>query len=409
MKATNKINDRFDFAVFVPAILLLIIGLVAIYSSTVNHPTASGDFKKQVVTSIIALIIFGVAYSLPNRMYKSFVIPGFIISLFFLIVVLFFGKTVYGAKSWLSIGPIGFQPSEFGKIGLIFFLSYLLTSKRRNPNNVKDFSIILAYSMLPVLLVILEPDVGTAIVYIFIITIMLFWSGIDLFFVFVAVAPIAVLFSSFFGFAAFILLMIIVVALLFYFKKNIFVNMSIIIFNMATVYLFDFGFKFLKPHQQKRIETFINPMSDPLGAGYNIIQTQVAIGSGGIWGKGFLQGNQTQLRFIPKQWTDFIYCVIGEEFGFIGSTIVIILFMILLYRLLKIASQVNDRFGSLVVLGIFAFIATHFVINIGMNLGIAPVIGIPLPFLSYGGSSLFVNMFLLGVVLNYYKNRREHV
>ena len=408
MKASDKISDRFDFAVFIPVILLIIIGLVAIYSSTLNHPTASGDFKKQVVTAIISLIMFGVAYSLPNRIYKSLVIPGYIISLFILTVVLFFGKTVYGAKSWLSIGPIGFQPSEFAKIGLIFFLSYLLTSRRHNPNNIKDFIIILAYSLLPIILIILEPDVGTAIVYIFIITIMLFWSGIDLFLVFVAVSPVVVLFSSFFGLSAFILSLLMVVALLFYFKRNIFVNISIVVFNMATAYLFDFGFQFLKPHQQKRIETFINPMSDPLGAGYNIIQTQVAIGSGGLFGKGFLEGNQTQLRFIPKQWTDFIYCVIGEEFGFLGSVIVIILFIILLFRLLSLASKVNDKFGSLIIVGTFALIATHFIINIGMNLGVAPVIGIPLPFLSYGGSSLFVNMLLLGVVLNFYKNRREH-
>ncbi|MCP5063697.1 MAG: rod shape-determining protein RodA [Ignavibacteriae bacterium] len=409
MKASDKISDRFDFAVFIPVILLITIGLVAIYSSTVNHPTASGDFKKQVVTAIISLIMFGVAYSLPNRMYKSLVIPGYVISLLILTVVLFFGKTVYGAKSWLSIGPIGFQPSEFAKIGLIFFLAYLLTSRRRNPNNIKDFLIILAYSLLPIILIILEPDVGTAIVYVFIITIMLFWSGIDLFLVFVAVSPIVVLFSSFFGLSAFILSLLIVVALLFYFKRNIFVNITIVVFNLATAYLFDYGFQFLKPHQQKRIETFINPMSDPLGAGYNILQTQVAIGSGGILGKGFLEGNQTQLRFIPKQWTDFIYCVIGEEFGFLGSVIVIILFIILLFRLLSLASKVNDKFGSLIIVGTFALITTHFVINIGMNLGVAPVIGIPLPFLSYGGSSLFVNMLLLGVVLNFYKNRREHV
>lgn len=409
MKPSNKINDRFDFAVFIPAILLIIIGLVAIYSSTVNHPTASGDFRKQVVTAIISLIMFGVAYSLPNRIYKSLVIPGYIISIFVLTIVLFFGKTVYGAKSWMSIGPIGFQPSEFAKIGLVFFLSYLLTSRRYNPNNIKDFIIVLAYSLLPIVLIILEPDVGTAIVYVFIITIMLFWSGIDLFFVFVAVSPVAVLFSSFFGLSAFILSLIVVIALLFYFKRNIFVNISIVIFNMATAYLFDFGFQFLKLHQQKRIETFINPMSDPLGAGYNIIQTQVAIGSGGLFGKGFLEGNQTQLRFIPKQWTDFIYCVIGEEFGFFGSVIVIILFVILLFRLLSLASKVNNKFGSLIIIGTFALISTHFIINIGMNLGVAPVIGIPLPFLSYGGSSLFVNMLLLGIVLNFYKNRREHV
>jgi rod shape determining protein RodA len=179
--------------------------------------------------------------------------------------------------------------------------------------------------------------------------------------------------------------------------------------NVSAAFLFDYGLSFLKPHQQKRIETFVNPTSDPLGAGYNILQTKVAIGSGGLTGKGFLQGNQTQLRFIPEQWTDFIYCVIGEEFGFVGSILVVTLFLILFGRLLYIAVHTKSRFGSMVVIGTLSLLFTHFVINIGMNLGVAPVIGLPLPFMSYGGSSLMVNMLLIGIVLNLHKNRREHI
>jgi rod shape determining protein RodA len=153
----------------------------------------------------------------------------------------------------------------------------------------------------------------------------------------------------------------------------------------------------------------VDPSADPLGAGYNALQAKVAMGSGGLYGKGFLEGNQTQLRFIPEQWTDFIYCVIGEEFGFIGSIIVLAIFLILFLRLLNLTAIAGDKFGKLTIVGILTLYFVHFTINIGMNLGITPVIGLPLPFVSYGGSSLIINMFLIGVVLNIYKNRKQHV
>ena len=153
----------------------------------------------------------------------------------------------------------------------------------------------------------------------------------------------------------------------------------------------------------------MDPTSDPLGSGYNALQAKVAMGSGGLFGKGFLEGNQTQLRFIPEQWTDFIYCVIGEEFGFIGSFFLLLLFLTLFLRLLNLTSLAGDRFGRLTIVGILTLFFVHFTINIGMNLGITPVIGLPLPFVSYGGSSLLTNMFLVGVVLNIYRNRKHHV
>ena len=409
MGDTNKLNDKFDFIVFTSIVLLTTIGLFAIYSATNNHPTAQGNFQKQLFTSVLALALFFVAYFIPYKTYRFIAIPTYIFSLILLVAVLFFGKTVYGAKSWLSFGVIGFQPSEFAKIGVILFLSHFLTRQRKNINNPKDFLQIIAYSLLPIFLLLLEPDMGTAIVYIIITAVILFWSGVDLFWFFLLLSPMVVLFASLFGIASFILALLIVFALLFYFKKNIFVNASIIVLNMAAAYLFDYGLNFLKPHQQKRIETFINPMSDPLGAGYNILQTKVAIGSGGLLGKGFLQGNQTQLRFIPEQWTDFIYCVIGEEFGFLGSVLVIVLFITLFARLIYIATHTKNKFGSMVTVGSLALLFTHFAINIGMNLGVAPVIGLPLPFLSYGGSSLMVNMILMGMALNFYKNRRSQI
>lgn len=409
MEPSNKILDKFDFVVFATIILLTAIGMAAVYSATYTHPTAYGNFNKQLISGIIAFILFFVAYLIPYKTYRFIAAPVYVISLLSLLTVIFIGKTVYGSKSWVSFGPIGFQPSEFAKIGLILFLAYYLTRKRKNPNNFYDLFIISVITLIPVALILMQPDMGTAIVYVIISLIMVFWSGVDLFLFFLLISPVVVVFASLFGLATFLISMILVIALLVYFKKNVFVNASIIVLNISAAYLMDYGINFLKPHQQKRIETFINPLADPLGAGYNIMQTKVAIGSGGIWGKGFLHGNQTQLRFIPEQWTDFIFCVIGEEFGFVGSILTIALFIVLFFKLVNIATHTKNIFGSSVVVGILALMFTHFAINIGMNIGVAPVIGLPLPFLSFGGSSLIVNMTLIGIALNFYKNRREQI
>jgi rod shape determining protein RodA len=165
--------------------------------------------------------------------------------------------------------------------------------------------------------------------------------------------------------------------------------------------------KVLKPHHLKRISTFLDPMSDPQGAGYNALQAKIAIGSGGLFGKGFLEGTQTQLKFIPAQWTDFIFCVIGEEFGFFGCAILIMTFMFLILRLVRLTSMIKSRFTTLVITGIVSLFMGHIVVNIGMTIGLVPVIGIPLPFLSYGGSSLFANLSAMAIVMNFYRNRRD--
>jgi rod shape determining protein RodA len=200
---------------------------------------------------------------------------------------------------------------------------------------------------------------------------------------------------------------LVIVALIF-FKRDLFNSVTVFIVNLSAGFFFDYALKILKPHQQRRIASFLDPSVDPLGSGYNALQAKVAIGSGGLWGKGFLNGNQTQLRFIPAQWTDFIYCVIGEEFGFIGSVIIISLFLIIFLRLFKLSGTAKDKFSSLVIIGVLSLLFSHFVINVGMNIGLTPVIGLPLPFLSYGGSSLLVDMVMLGMVLNFYRNRKMH-
>ncbi|MBU0475186.1 MAG: rod shape-determining protein RodA [Bacteroidetes bacterium] len=409
MKISYKLKDKFDFVVFFSVTVLLIIGLVSIYSATYNHPTAKGNLNKQIFFIMISFLELFVVFLLPARTFRIMALPSYLFSLLLLIMVLFFGNTIYGAKSWMSIGSFGFQPSEFGKIGLIFFLSYWLTNTKIDINNLKDLFFTVLIGLVPIFLILLEPDMGTAIVFAGISLVMIFWSGLDLFGLFVVLSPGIILFASLFGTIPFLIALLMVIIALFYFKQNLFISGAVFVINLATGFIFDFLLKILKPHQVSRLLSFVDPASDPLGSGYNAMQAKVAMGSGGLFGKGFLQGNQTQLRFIPEQWTDFIYCVVGEEFGFIGSILILAIFLVLFLRLLNLTSLARDKFSKLTVVGILTLLFIHFSINIGMNLGITPVIGLPLPFISYGGSSLIANMFLIGVVLNIYRNRKHNI
>jgi rod shape determining protein RodA len=408
MQISYKIQDRFDFAIFIPMIILIIFGLLAIFSSTYNHPTASGTFQKQVYAVVLSIITFIVVFSLPQRIFQVSAVWIYSASLFLLAAVLVAGRTIYGSKSWFGIGGFGFQPSELAKLGTILMLSSWLTYKERDINNLKDIGVAFLIGFAPVSLIMLEPDTGTAIVFAIITVVLVFWSGISLFGIFVVLSPLIVILASMLGTLAFVTALLLIIAALFFFKKDIFNCIVVFVINLASGFFFDYIYKVLKPHQQKRILTFLDPNADPLGSGYNALQAKVAIGSGGIFGKGFLHGNQTQLRFIPEQWSDFIYCVIGEEFGFIGSVIVVSCFFIIFLRLLKLSATAKDKFSVLVIIGVLTLLFSHFAINVGMNLGITPVIGLPLPFLSAGGSSLLVNVALVGMVLNIYNNRKLH-
>ena len=407
MRIDYKLSDKFDFGIFIPAFLLIVIGLTAIYSSTFNHPTMSGNFNRQLVFSIAAIIIFFITYSLPTNSFRTITIPTYLLSLLLLVVVMVIGRKVSGARSWLDLGPFGFQPSEFGKIGTVLAMSAYLSRKNTDIDSFKDILLSLGIGFIPVMLILLEPDMGTAIVFLGTILILIFWKGISLFGLFIVLSPGFVAIAAIFGFYYFLASLILVLIVLMLFRKDIFFSGSIFALNLAAGFFTDYLYNALSPHQQKRIQSIIDPNTDPLGAGYNTIQAKVAIGSGGLFGKGFLQGNQTQLQYIPEQWTDFIYCVIGEEFGFIGSIIVLILFLYLFLRILKIASTTKDEFLSLTIIGILSVYIIHYLINIGMVVGILPVIGIPLPFVSYGGSSLLVNMFMLGIIANVYRNRKN--
>lgn len=408
MRIDYKISDKFDFKIFIPLVILNIIGLAAIHSATLNNPYAIGNFEKQLLFTVLGYIVFFITYAVPTNTIKLISIPTYLLSLAFLILVLVIGKKVSGAKSWLGIGSFGFQPSEFAKIGTILLLANFLTRLNNNIDSFKDILIALVIGFIPIALILLEPDMGTSIIFFSFILIVLFWKGISLLGLFLVLSPGFVAIASLFGSIPFIASLVIVLVVLFFFKKDLFFNGSVFAINLAAGFFTDNLFNALSPHQQARIKSFMDPMSDPLGSGYNSIQAMVAIGSGGIFGKGYLQGNQTQLQYIPEQWTDFIYCAIGEEFGFIGAMLVLSLFLIIFLRLLNIASSTKDEFLSLVIIGIFGVYFTHFLINVGMVIGILPIIGVPLPFVSYGGSSFLVNMFMLGIVLNICRTRKNY-
>lgn len=393
--------------IFLSASLLVIIGLLAIYSSTQNTVTQKGNFDKQLISWGISLFVFFLIYSLPVQTLKLAALPSYFLSMLLLLVVLVIGRKIGGARSWIAFGGFSFQPAEFAKLSTILFLSNFLSRSETDLDNLKDIFIALTIGMSPIVLIMLEPDLGSSFVFIGLILSLLFWKGISLFGLAVALSPAIVAVASLFGLIYFVVAIALVVVILFYFKKDIFLSGSILALNIASGFFVDNFYNILSPHQQTRIRAFIDPNADPLGSGYNAIQAKVAIGSGGFFGKGFLHGNQTQLQFIPEQWTDFIFCVIGEEFGFFGSIIVIVLFLVLFLRILRLASFAKNEFLSLVIIGILTVFFVHFLVNVGMAIGILPVIGIPLPFVSYGGSSLLINMAMLGIILNIYRSRKE--
>jgi rod shape determining protein RodA len=408
LRIDYKLNDKFDMGLVIPAFLLFCIGLAAIYSSTLHNPHATGNFNKQLLFGIASVILFFVTYSLPTNIFRTLAVPSYIFSLLLLMVVLIIGRRVSGAKAWLGMAGFGFQPSELAKLGTVMILAAFLSRKNSAIDSFKDILIAVLLGFIPIILVLAEPDLGSSFVFIALIIVMLFWKGISLFGLFVVLSPAILAVSSLFGIYYFISGLVLVIISLFIFRKDIFFSASIFAINLAVGFFTSYMLMALRQHQQTRIRSFINPSADPLGAGYNAIQAKVAIGSGGLWGKGFLAGSQTQLQFIPEQWTDFIYCVIGEEFGFFGTIITLGLFLYLFIRVLKLACTAKNEFLSLTLIGILSIYFIHFIVNVGMVVGIMPVIGIPLPFVSYGGSSLIVSMLMLGIAANVYRTRKNY-
>jgi len=326
-----------------------------------------------------------------------------------LVAVLVLGTKVAGQTSWVRIAGFSFQPSEIAKMATILALARFLSSDNTDIGSLPHLVIALAIPLLPAVLIMLQPDMGTTLTALSFIAPMIIMAGFDVYILMLLVFPLLLLLMGFISISLLIAMAVVFLLVLAFRQHRIQLHQLVVvgIGFFGGLMANRFADVILKPHQLKRIQTFLDPMSDPQGAGYNVLQATIAISSGGVLGKGFLEGTQTQLRFIPAQWTDFIFCVIAEEFGFIGASLLIVLFAILIVRLIWAIFSIKNRFVELTLAGFVSLLLVHVIINIGMTLGLIPVIGVPLPFVSYGGSSLVGNMIMVGLALNFFHNRRN--
>ncbi len=347
--------------------------------------------------------MFAIAYSPENWLrFNSW--TAYIGSILLLIIVFIFGVEINGTKGWIRFGGFSLQPAEFAKFGVLLAVSSYISRKGVDIRTWRDLVYVIGITAIPAVLIMNQPDFGTATVLFAMLFGVLFWAGFDAFTMYFIMALPLIILASLKGQTWMYSAISFFSVVSFSFRKNIiFTIAAISIFigiGVSSPHIYDK----LAPHQKARIDTFLEPGSNPLGAGYNVIQSVMAVGSGGLTGKGFLQGTQTQLRYIPMQWTDFIFSVPTEEFGFIGGTIVILLHFALIWRAIRLASIVNNKFQSIICIGVASIFIYHCFINIGMAIGITPVMGIPLPFMSFGGTSIIVNLAFVGLLLNCHRN-----
>lgn len=363
----RKILKNLEWRILICVILLVVIGLVALSSATKNSNYE--ELKKQILWIAISIpvliVVIFIDYDILVRI--SPVLYGIILAL--LIGVLFTGA-INGANSWFTIGSFSFQPAEFAKISIILFLAFLITKIQRKGKNeinkiLKLSLIILAFAV-PILLIVMQPDYGTAMAFIVALVFMLYVAGIKKMYIITA-----------------ILLVVILVPVLYFFV--------------------------LPEHAKTRIDVFLNPDLDPRGAGYNIIQSKLAVGAGQLTGMGLFKGNQTQLGFLYPKTTDFIFALIAEEMGFIVAGLIIVLYVVLITRSIYVAKTAKDDLGSYIAMGISGIFFFHMLENIGMTMGLLPITGIPLPFVSYGGSSLLSNFIMIGLLLNISGRRKKAI
>lgn len=356
-----------EWGILIVAIILCIIGMIALFSAT--QETEYDEFKKQVIWFVVSLIIMIIVMMIDYDFLIK--ISPITYGLFIVLLIgVFFTKPINGATSWFDIGFFSFQPGEFAKIFVVIFLAFVIAKiqerNREEINKPTRLLIVLGAVLLPVLLIVKQPDYGTAIAFIVATALMLFSAGID--------------------------------------KKYIIVTILLIAIAIPLLYNF-----VLPAHAKTRIDIFLNPESDPRGSGYNIIQSKLAIGAGGLTGMGLLKGNQTQLGFLYPKTTDFIFSVIGEEMGFIVAGSIIIMYVYLVTKCIYIAKTAKDTKGTLIASGIAGIFLFHMIENIGMVMGLLPITGVPLPFISYGGSSLITNFICIGILLNISGKRQKTI
>ncbi len=409
MRRRSNILANLDWITIILYFTLVFLGWLNIYSAVYNEEHQSifdvtQRYGKQLIWISASVFLIFIILFLDVKFINAFSYIFYAAGIIVLIMVLFFGKEISGSKSWFHIGSFGIQPSEFTKFVTALALAKYLSSYNINLQNLKVLFNTLIIILLPALLILLQNDTGSALVY-FAFFLVLYREGLSAKLVVAGITiltllVLTLLLNKFYIWGGLVLVFFI---LLFFIKRN-FSNISklflLLLISASLVYAINYSFNhFLSPYQQKRINVLIGKDIDIRGAGYNVHQSKIAIGSGGFWGKGYLSGTQTKYDFVPEQDTDFIFCTVGEEFGFVGSLTVIGLFMLLLLRLVQLAERQKSRFSRIYGYGVISLILFHFTVNIGMTIGIIPVIGIPLPFFSYGGSSLWAFTILLFIFL----------
>jgi len=397
-----------NFLMVTAVLLLICIGLAAIYSATTGQQgvVVSKTFQHQLYWFLLGIVLFLLSFSFPMQFYQAFAYLFYASILLCLIAVLFIGKAGGGAVRWLSIFGFRFQPSEWTKLAVIFAIARYIADNPDKIQRKRHLLVIAGLGALPMLLIFKQPDLGTSLVFLAIVPSMMYWAGVSPLILFLAVIPALTMIASFQLWSFFLVMGILIVILIYKKIKPLFIYLHVG-FNIIVGIFTPYFWNSLHEYQQNRILSFLGLVHDPKGISYQVIQSKVAIGSGGFGGKGFLAGTQTQLRFLPEQHTDFIFTVIGEELGFVGSVIVLLLFTWLLIRSLQIALSVRNRFASLVAIGITTMFLYHYFVNLGMVMGIMPVTGLPLPFISYGGSFLNASMVSVALLLNFSYRRQE--
>lgn len=361
----KKMFKNFEWGILICTIILLAIGLVALFSATQNSDYE--EFKKQImwigISIPVIVVVILVDYEILAKI--SPVIYG--LSLISLVAVLF-TEPINGATSWFNIGPFSFQPAEFAKIAVVLFMANVMVKLqqkgREEINRFCKLGIILATVAVPTLLIIKQPDYGTALAFLVALIFMLYVAGIN--------------------------------------KKYIITAVLLVVILVPLAYFF-----ILPEHAKARIDVYLNPNLNPRGDGYNIIQSKLAIGAGQIFGMGLFKGNQTQLGYLYPKTTDFIFAVISEEMGFVVAGAIIVLYVILITKSIQVAKTAKDDLGSYIATGIVGIFFFHMLENIGMTMGLLPITGIPLPFVSYGGSSMLTNLTLIAILLNISTRRKK--
>ncbi len=348
---------RFNWPLAIAPVLVTLIGVVFIRSATLHEPYAADEWRKQLIYAVVGIAMMVGASFVDYRVWRRWALPLYVVTLGLLIFIAFKGHSALGAARWIAIGPFQFQPSEPAKVTLAIAIAALLC--RGTYRKLQELALPLIVVAIPAVLILKQPDLGTTLVIGAILTAELYFGLPNLFDFGLYVGAIATA-------AAYVLT-----------SEHI-----------------------LKPFQRARLLVFLDPKMDPQGVGYNLNQSKIAVGSGEWFGKGLFKGTQTQLNFVPENSRDFIFTAVGEELGFIGAVVLLVLYSVLIGNALRAVFAAKDRFGVLLAVGLVTMLAFHIIVNVGMTIGIMPITGIPLPFMSYGGSALMTDYIAVGILLN---------